>query len=455
MRAEVEQAYQGGGDVTVDDIIKRSTDPVPGENLTQMIMKRRDDALERLRAGQSAIAERRAQREQEDERAKWLALAQGMLAPTKTGGFGESLGATAGLLRQEQALSRQGMGDIVAEEQTLAKQEADVEEDYIDQLQAQARIEKTPNLGEFSRPRPIGTEKLYPHPEDPKRLARGQQIWRPDKEVPALDEQGQPMLDEQGQPIIQLGGTEIQYLEETGPDGSIPFAVDRLDFERSRILTQEKKLAEAQADRLNNDIMGGRDAWPMIQKYEKTIELMREVEKQGLGTGGWVALLQGVSEWFGVDTKDVTNMGVLRNRLGQAVLNGLQHFPGQISEGERKYMEALETGLAKPLGVNMALIEEGLRIQRARHRRGVKAARAVGLPLDLEAMGIDPNAPDAPPAGSIDAVRQNQPGSSRQNPVDASTLTAAPPAGTWVQLPSGEVKKYRGAPTTTEAETGI
>ena len=125
-----------------------------------MIMKRREDALERLRTGQEAIAERRAQRQKEDEQAKWFALAQGMLAPTKTGGFGESLGATAGLLRQEQEMSRQGMGDIVAEEQVLAKQEADVEEDYIDQLQAQARIEKTPNLGEFSRPRPIGTDEL-------------------------------------------------------------------------------------------------------------------------------------------------------------------------------------------------------------------------------------------------------------------------------------------------------
>lgn len=37
-----------------------------------------------------------------------------------------------------------------------------------------------------------------------------------------------------------------------------------------------------------------------------------------------------------------------------------------------------------------------------------------------------------------------KPGSSVLNPVDASSLDSAPPLGTWVKLPDGSVKQYRG-----------
>jgi hypothetical protein len=443
MRAEVERAFQDGG--MVNEIIERSTNPEPGENLTQMIIKNRDDAMARLRAGREAIAQRRSQQQERDESSKWLAFAQGMLAPTQTGGFGETLGATAGLMRQEQEVARGHESERLQEEMLLAEQEQGIQDDYIDQLQAQARIEKTSNLGEFSRPRPIGVAQLVPHPEDPSKLARVQQVWRPDLEVPQTDDDGQPILDENGEPVITLGGTQYQYVDEVGPDGSIPFAVSPLDIERAQQLELVRGLGADQADRINNDIMSGRDAWPVIQKYEMTMELMREVERSGMGTGGWVALLQGVAEWWGVDTAGVTRLGELRNRLGQAVLEGLQHFPGQISEGERKYMEALETGLSKPLGVNMALIEEGLRIQRQRYRRGVTAAREIGSNLDLRAMGIDPNAPPGTaPAGSPQGPRQEVPGSTRALAVHVIPGSEPPPAGTWVILPNGDRRKYPG-----------
>ena len=447
MRSEVERAFQDGG--MVNEIIERSTDPTPGENLSQMIIRNRDDAMARLRAGREAIASRRAEQQKQDESSKWLAFAQGMLSPTRTGGFGETLGTTAGLVRQEQELARGHEGERIQEEALLLEQEGQIQEDYISQLQAQARIQAQGYAGEYSRTRPIGTDKLYPHPEDRTKLARGQQIWDPDIPVPKFNDDGTPMLDENGEQVIGYGDTRLTWIEARGPDGSIPFAASPLEVERARQLALNKELGAAEGERINNDIQSGRDAWPMIQKFERAMGLLKQVEREGRGTGGYVELMQKFAEWWGVDTSEVTTMGEIRHALGQAVLDGLKHFPGQISEGERKYMERLETGLAKPLGVNMGILEEGLRIQRNRLRRGLVAARFVGSPIDLLAMGIDPNAPPGTaPAGSIEGARTQVAGSTRNNPIVVGPGIPMPPAGTWIQLPppSGEVRRWEGLP---------
>jgi hypothetical protein len=265
--------------------------------------------------------------------------------------------------------------------------------------------------------------------------------------VQDTDEEGQPLFDDNGEPLMRKGGTRYQYIDVPGIDGGIPFAITRLDANRQAEIAFRTGLADAESDRVNNDIMGGRDAWPMIQKLEKAMGLLEQVREEGRGTGGYVALLQNLAEWFGVDTREVTTMGEIRNMLGQNVLNGLKHFPGQISEGERKYMESLETALAKPAGVNIALLEEGLRVERARHRKGVFAATTLKLYRDLRAMGIDPDAPPGTsPAGSISGARQQVPGATRQNPIVVGPGIPMPPAGTWIQLPSGDVRKWHGDP---------
>ena len=466
MRAESERAFQGGG--TVDEIIARTTDPTPGESLsqmlvrgatapedrTQLIIRSRDDALARLRAGQKGIAERRAKQQKQDERAKWMAFAQGMLSPTRTGGFGESIGTTAGLMGQEMELARQHEGERIEEEMLLAGQEQDIHDDYIDQLQTEARISAQGYSGEYSQRRPIGTAHLIPHPEDPTRDARVQTIWDPDHMVQDTDEEGNPLFDDNGEPLMRKGGTRYQYIDVPGPDGGIPFAITRLDANRQAEIEFQTGLAGAEAERVNNDIMGGRDAWPMIQKLEKAMGLLEQVRNEGRGTGGYVALLQNLAEWFGVDTSEVTTMGEIRNMLGQNVLNGLKHFPGQISEGERKYMESLETALAKPAGVNIALLEEGLRVERARHRKGVFAATELKLHRDLRAMGIDPDAPPGTaPAGSTAGARQQVPGATRQNPIDVVQGMPPPSAGTWIRLPNGVVRKYQGDPNAERSES--
>jgi len=470
MRAESERAYQGGGlaaatekeeqmmgpVLPVNEIVARTTGPGPQKSLAEIaagerrqeIIQNRDDALARLRAGQQGIKDRRVRQQQADESARWLAFAQGMLAPTRTGGFGESIGTTAGLMRQESELARQHEGERIEEEMLLAQQEYDIRKDYTDQLQTEARIAAAGYKGEYSQRRPIGTAHLIPHPEDSTRDARVQQMWDPEIVVQRKDQDGNLLFDEAGEPIMTTGDVVYEYIDVPGEDGSIPFAISRLDVERQRRIEFETGLAGHEVDRINNDIQGGRDAWPMVQKLEKATKLLEQVRNQGQGTGGYVALLQNMAEWFGVDTSEVTTIGEIRNMLGQQVLNGLKHFPGQISEGERMYMEKLETSLAKPAGVNLALLEEGLRVERTRLRKGIFAARKYGIPgLDLPAMGIDPNAaPGTAPAGSAEGARQNVPGSTRQNPIDVSPGMPPPAAGTWIRLPNGVVRRYQGDP---------
>ncbi len=413
--------------IDVSEIVGRTTGSGEQQSLQSMILKNRDDALKRLRAGRAAIAGRREKAAKEDERSKWLAFAQGMLSSGPTGSFGEGVGRSAGLLRQETELRRGHEGERIAEEQLLANEEGDIQNQFLTDEMSRLRLEKESQYGgEYSQRRPIGIDKLYPHPETPGQFARGQQIWDPNMDM------GE---DEQGNPI--LGGSRVQWLD-LGEDGTVLRAIDRLDPELQAAISLRTGLADNEVERISTDINEGRDAYIQIGKMNKTLALMRDVQLNGQGTGGWVQLLQGMSEWFGVDTQDVTDLGVLRNRLGQAVLHGLKNFPGQISEGERKYMESLENGLNKPAGVNIGILEQGLVFQQDRYRRGLAAARQYGTPLDLQAMGIDPNAPagsgptETQPAAAV-------PGSSQANPIVAGPGVARPAPGSWVKLQDGRI----------------
>ena len=449
MRAEVERAYQNGGSVpTVDKLIEEAMpDPMPEtkpRSTRELIDIHREQQLQKLRGGQERIAARRAEMQKKDEQARWFALAQGMLAPTKTGGFGESLGTTAGLLRQEQEMSRQGMGQLLEEETALSERESDLESDYIAQLQAQERIEKpTAGAGRFAQRTPVGVAGLFAHPDDPNRDARAQPMWDPAIEEPQFNEDGTPMLDESGEQVIKLGGMELDYLDTPGPDGSIPFATSPYDVKRKQMLAAVGTFTPEQMNRVSNDIEGAREAWKMIPNLEKTLMLLEEVGEGGPGTSGWVALVQGLQEWFGVDTKDVTQVGVLRHRLGQNVLDGLKHFPGQISEGERKYMEALETSISKSTSINIELIREALLMQQKRWKRGATAAKGLAdtvpelapfMRLDYQAMGLDPNDPEKAPIGSLPSIEKDEVGSTRHNPLPVGPNSPRPAVGTWVQF---------------------
>ena len=399
-----------------------------GPDLRSMIQMNREQAMARLRASREALATRREERRKEDERSKWLALAQGMLAPTRTGAFGENVGMAAEHMNAVLADKRKMEEYYIQEEANLLTQEGMIEREHLKDLMALAQLEKT-RLGEYGSRRPIGTADLYTHPENPDWLAYGQAYHDPDK----------PIYDEEGN-VVAYGGPVIEWME-TGPDGSVPRAMHRLDVQRRAELEFVAGMSKQAADRASDDISMGREAHELIGKYERALFLLDRVG-EGPGTGGWVNLMQHVSEWLGDTSQTVTDLGELRNLLGRQVLDGLKHFPGQISEGERKFMESLETALSKPEGVNRALLESGLRRLQLRRERGIRAARDFNLRNDLLAMGVDPDAPieEQEAAGGPTG---GGPGSSMENPLIVTPQTPKPPAGTWIQLPDGRITLTR------------
>ena len=240
MRAEVEQAYQGGGDVgglgavagppndeeepllTVDEIVSRTTHPGAGKSLTELIVMNQQSAIDRLRQGRTQIAERRDRQQASDESSKWLAFAQGMLAPTQTGSFGESLGATAGLLREEQG--RRSEHEAYYDEQldTNVSQEIAVESKMIDQMLSMA--------GHANRAKGIhGAIQTMVNPEHVGRAVAQQQLVF-----------GAMKIDEDGE-------WRLQPL--TDKDGEYFEAASRLDPARASALITAAEKAEAEEGR--------------------------------------------------------------------------------------------------------------------------------------------------------------------------------------------------------------
>ena len=381
---------------TVDQIIQGTMPDPVGDALRGRTMTART-ALQTLREGRERVM-------QQSEQDKWLALAGAMLKPTKTGGFGESLGFAAEALGEQRKSARQELADI---EKQIAAGEVDLQEAELRQLRGL-------NM------RPVGSPDYYPHP-DPKKaaeghLARGVAVWKPTE-----------------------GKMELQWLEQE-QDGSVPIAVHpSTDPERRAELELLKQLAQGDAERTNQAVQKGIDATRMIKSLQRTLDLIRDVDETTLGMGGWQEILQNVQEWMGIDTEGVTKMGQLRNRLGQAVLAGLKHFPGQISEGERKYMEALEASLANPAGVSIAILEDGIRANEEARRIGIRRARTHNLYEDLIDMDVDPEtfADKMARRSGKDSPSSTAPtpGSSRDHPLTVAPGDPKPPAGTWVMLP--------------------
>lgn len=364
MRAEVEQAYQAGGGVdddepeaaiTVDQIISRTTDPGPGQSLQSMIIKNRDDALQRLRAGQENIAERRTRQQKADESSKWLAFAQGMLAPTRTGGFGETLGQTAGLLREETGRRSESAAFYDEQEDLLVGEEIAVEAKAIDQMLTQ--------VGHGNRAKAIhGAIQTMVKPED-----RGKPIAQQELVFGAMTlEDGEwglkPLMDKEGGYFI---------------------AADRMEPARAAALITAAERAEATEGRGQMMIDEAYGYRAPIRSVRRANEIFENAETI-IETSGIQELKNRLANFVGADFGDTVELTELQMIAAQDYLDKLTKLKGNTSDRDVREMKGISVGLGLNATANYRRLKEMELIYSTAIRKGIREAYQRG---EMDAVG--------------------------------------------------------------------
>ena len=384
MRSEVERAYQGGGDVygppeepetaiPVNQLIERVVDPAPGQNLQSMIIEHRDQALERLRAGQTAMQTRHAEQRKESQRAKWLSLAQGMLAPTQTGGFGESLGTTAGLMRQESALRQQQEQSMAQEALAYQEQEAEIGTGAIEQLtdveEAQYRA------GQASRARVAGQTKIY-NQDDLRAFRAGE-------ENPATGETWKREDMRINWVNAKLMPDSTTQYEIAGAPGEEPFQVvdAKSDPNLAALLAAATKSGTMGTEGIIMDARAGLDVMENVRGYQKASILLRNLVNDPSGLREKVrtfANFLGLSEEL---VPDHTPLARLQGLFGERVLQELGRLTGTKSNFEYKKVEANNANLGQNVADNTGLIMDSLAaLQRVIDVGEIAAGQLTGIP---------------------------------------------------------------------------
>jgi hypothetical protein len=354
MRAESERAFQTGGlaavveeeemgppapSISPSEIVERTTGGDRSQRLSSMIIKNKEDALKRLRANRESIAQRRAAQQQGDERAKWLALAQGMLAPTRTGSFGESLGTTAGLLRQEADLRRQHEDALIEDEQFLSDQEGAINQQALSDELRLMQIEEAQSTA--ARARSAGSMRVY-HPDDVEAVSRGE-----------MDPADQRIVWA-SQSMMPDGTFETNF---ASADGKPLEVVSDLDPNLLARLTQTRSASGSMTDMLVADAQSGIAATATLPKLYRARELLDGLEN---GTSGVQEVIRGFTNFFGISADtipDNVDLAELQNIMGQTILSELQKLTGPKSDFEYQQVSAMNASLTNDIEGNKRVLD--------------------------------------------------------------------------------------------------
>lgn len=303
--------------------------PEPG--LIQSTLKRarmnRGKAIQSLQAGRDALMQQKA-----DKSGRWLALAQGMLAPTRTGGFGESLGQSAGLLREEQGREREAELNRATRIADIEQEMRDVEANLISQETALLRAAKTGATGSMKDPVGSGRVVRYMDENGDEVTVLANRVWDPTNE-------------------------EFETHIARGPDGEPLIALHSMDAEQAGAVTQAKSDAKTDSEARGNLINAAHASKPVLSRAYKALELIDEVEAAG-GTGGVQNFIQRAREFLGDAAQDVTDRGQLENLMADQLFQTLMNFKGQLSNMELQKAERVSTGNTRPGDINRAILQD-------------------------------------------------------------------------------------------------
>ena len=329
--------------ISPSEIVGRTTGSDRSQRLSSMIIKNKEDALQRLRANRKSISQRRAKQQKSDESAKWLALAQGMLSPTRTGSFGESLGTTAGLLRQEADLRRQHEDALIEDEQFLSDQEGGINQQALSDELRLLQIEESGAAS--ARARQAGSMKVY-HPDDVEAVSRGE-----------MDPSEQRII--WATQILQPDGTtETQFASAQGEPLQV---VSDLDPNLLARLTQTKTASGDITELLVTDAKAGLAAMPQLVRMQEAREIMAELER---GTSGLQETVRKFTNYFGISEESIpdnADLAYLQSTFGRTILAELQKLTGPKSDFEYRQVERMNASLTQdPIG-NAKIVDEMLR----------------------------------------------------------------------------------------------
>jgi hypothetical protein len=274
------------------------------------------DAMKRLDVARQRLVDRRDKIEA-DKTDQWLALAEGMLAPTQTGGFGESLGAAAGLVGKARSAKRKSLTEI--------------EKDLLD-----AEV-KQQTLLQQSRARLGGHSKVY-HPDD--------QVAYPDDPTKWRHIEKQTIVHSDGTTEHIFTGTE---------DGRILEVVSNLNpTVVSEAAAAKKAAGDAQILR-SHEITTGLNSTLAVNKLQRAREIF-----EGITTSGIKGKFIDFAQFLNIDLDENADFQLARRLMGAEVLNQLTLLTGTKTDFEYKKIEELNASTAKGKEANLAIIDDML-----------------------------------------------------------------------------------------------
>lgn len=363
-RGGIVNGYQNGGDVDLDvseEIVERTTHPGAGQTLTGIILQGRQDALDRLKAGQARIEERRARQQKQAQQDKWFALAQGMLAPTQTGGFGESVGTTAGLMQQQsQMAANQEMALEEQEMESQARQD-EIEAQMIDQLLEQETI--------AARSASASDKDIH---------GRIQTMVKP-------EDQGKPMEEQELVFGVALKGLDGQWRMEPlkNDAGNYQIAADRLEPARAAALVEAGERAKIAEQRSQGMIQEGYAYKSPLIDIRRANEIFENADTI-IKTSGVQALKNRLANFVGADFGDTVELTELQMVAAQDYLGKLSDLKGPASDKDLAEMKGISVTIGNNATANYRQLKKMEKIYSQGVKRGLREAWKTG---DRSALG--------------------------------------------------------------------
>jgi len=339
---EEEEVFDPSAMTGTEEIIEE-VKPDPIAELRKMASMTKDDALARLRESRNTLAERRGKQEKRAEQDRWLALAQSMLSPTRTGAFGENVGMAAGQLRDVNAQTFEQEQALAEEEERLLHREYEIAGDYFDSL---ANLEGFKNN---SRARVVGTSTAI----DPRQAAAVRSGDMKESEADRV------MIST----IMQPDGTTISRVETTDgvpfEQGGDPFII--VDPRKVPSQAAAQTAATVTADQAVKGAVAvaklGVDALPMVTRLQRAYIELKSLRED---TSGLNEKMRSVAQWAGISEviDDNVTLAKLHSMFGKQILQDLRLLTGSKTDFEYMKVEGMNSRLGASVEENLGIIDE-------------------------------------------------------------------------------------------------